>query len=573
MKLNIAGKVKNTCYYNITDNICPCNDLGCASIKFYSLLNFFVMKSKTLFRFCFLVVFAVFLNYGCNELEYEESQNSPLQELNLSSRSQLSKALSDSTLIAESEIVNNFDQIESNSIQQNSITSLVNHALQATVSAESTFPGYSVEKIKDGSRNTTVGPSYSWANNYPAGGRLPESVFLKFSSSKVHSQIDIYTSSGYPLKDYTILYRSTAAGAWINLLSVVGNTATYRTHSFADISAIEVQVRCELGPSNQYIYGRLNEVELYGPDGPTLPPISVQNGMLVFNSEADVEQAMEYLEYKYEQYSYAFVSQYAHLTDDQLADVEESTGFNDHQPYINFENQFGYSSLRAQIKAAEDIWLATTAGDETAGPDPDDSYMMEDELRTLVNANGEIKVGSTYYIFLSDGSYYTSEGSTLTLKDLNDYKSGGELPETVMFHAEEDVTYNSVYVVPPLPDCKLCKKNRGFRESGSWRFKWKVKACIGPFGAFGKAKAITKSYKKKNGRWKVRSATIGALVYGELTNWVCYPGPTIDSQYKQKRIRKVKAKVNYVSAKVASGGIKSYHYHNKVGSYSHTLTW
>lgn len=389
------------------------------------------------------------------------------------------------------------------------------------------------------------------------------------------SRIDIYTSSGYPLKDYTILYRSTTNGAWINLFSVNGNTATYRTHSFADIFAIEIQVKCELGPSHQSGYGRLNEVELYGPDGPTLPSISVQNGMLVFNSDTDVEQAMEYLEYQYGQYSDAFVSQYANLTDDQLADIEESTGFNDHQPYIDFENQYGYSSLRAQIRAAEDIWLDNTAGDSTAGPDPDDSYMMEDELRTLVNANGEIKVGSTYYLFLSDGSYYTSGSSTLALKDLNNFKPGEALPENVTFHAAEDVAYNSAYVFPPLPDCKTCKKNKGFKNASnnSWRFKYKVKVCKWPFGGSGKAKAITKSYRKKRGRWKRRSATIGVEVYGNLTTWTCYPGPNISSQFKLKRRRKVKEKVYYVNAKVASGGIRSSHYHNKVGSYSHVLTW
>ncbi len=60
----------------------------------------------------------------------------------------------------------------------------VNYARQAVVSAESTYPGYSVSRIKDGSRTTTVGPSYSWANNFPANGKLPESVFLKFTSLK-----------------------------------------------------------------------------------------------------------------------------------------------------------------------------------------------------------------------------------------------------------------------------------------------------------------------------------------------------------------------------------------------------
>jgi hypothetical protein len=45
----------------------------------------------------------------------------------------------------------------------------INYAFHAYVTAESTYPGYSVDNINDGSRTTTVGPSYSWANNFPAG--------------------------------------------------------------------------------------------------------------------------------------------------------------------------------------------------------------------------------------------------------------------------------------------------------------------------------------------------------------------------------------------------------------------
>ena len=80
----------------------------------------------------------------------------------------------------------------------------VNYARQATVSAESTFPEYSVLSIKDGSRNTQVGPAFSWANNFPAGGKLPESVFFNFTSLKTIDRVDIYTSSGYELQNYTI---------------------------------------------------------------------------------------------------------------------------------------------------------------------------------------------------------------------------------------------------------------------------------------------------------------------------------------------------------------------------------
>ncbi len=526
--------------------------------------------------FVLLSMSLVFSN--CSDPEFTvKSEVNPELELNSNLRSKLPKHILDSTRLAESLVeesrssIDNSD-LETDKSQLNAMSTLVNYALQATVTAESTYPGYSVLKIKDGSRNTTVGPSYSWANNFPAGGKLPESVFLKFNSTKTLNRIDIYTSSGYPLKNYTILYRAIPNGIWLNLLSVTGNTAVYRTHSFADIYAIEVQVRCELGPSNQSIYGRLNEVELYGPSEPTLPPITVQNGMLVFASSAAVEQAMDYLEYKYDQYSDAFASQYTSLTDDQLADIEESTGFNDEQPFIAFENQYGISSLRAQITAAEDLWLATTAGDETAGTDPDDTYMDEVELRALVNANGEIKVGSTYYVFLSDGSYYTYTGGQLPVAYLKSLNSDQALPSNIKF---VDNSYNnSVSAIIPLPDCRLVAKNKDKKANGNWRYKWKVKASNGPFYASGRAKAVTKSYRKKYGHWQKRKATIGAWVHGNIVAAVdCSTTAAIEADPVQKRRRKVKSKVSYTNGKVIRNIVIGEFWHSKVPDHIQYLTW
>lgn len=172
---------------------------------------------------------------------------------------------------------------------------------------------------------------------------------MKFSSLKTLGQIDIYTSTGFILRNYTVLFRTTSSGSWMTLFSITNNLSVMRSHIFSDTPVLEIQIRCELGPSNQSIYGRLNEVELYGPVEPTLPSFSNQNGMLVFNSTTEVDQAIEYLEYKYEQHTDAFLAQYPGLNDDQLADMEETTGFNDEQPFINFENQHGLNSLRAQI--------------------------------------------------------------------------------------------------------------------------------------------------------------------------------------------------------------------------------
>lgn len=538
------------------------------------------MKSKIYFRFSWLLLFTAVLYFGCTDLELTDKTKFPDQDFDLSSMVGLSKKLRDSTVNAESLVINSFSSIESSNSQiaQASATS-VNYALQATVTAESTYPGYSVQKIKDGSRNTTVGPSYSWANNFPAGGKLPESVFLKFTSLKAIDRIDVYTSSGYVLQNYTIQYRVTTTGSWINLVVVTGNTSVIRSHTFAAVNLLEVQIICQLGPSNQTIYGRLNEVEIYGPAEPTLPYILNENGILAFNSLSDVDQAIAYLEYKYDQYSDAFAAQYPGLTADQFADIEESSGFNDEQPYINFENQHGIYSLRALLTAQEDYWLETTAGDETAGVDPDDLYMDDYEVRALVNSEGYLKVGTIYYVFLSDDSYYTYDGGggggctecPIQLAAIKKLKPGDPLPTGVKYFKSEPTI--SIYLA--APGCRSNVKSKDFQYNSdrTWRYKWKVKASDGPFAGPGRVKAITKSYKKKNGRWKKRGAIIGAKVYGNVVSQDCTGGGVVESNYEEKRKRKIKAKVSVQNLAVKKGELRGFHSHEKVGSYYSTLTW
>ncbi|MFZ5970930.1 MAG: hypothetical protein ACOYXA_05015 [Bacteroidota bacterium] len=526
------------------------------------------MNSKKCFRFSW-ILFAITVTYfGCTELDVANKTELPSQEFDLSSRAVLSKKLRDSTINAESRILHGLSLSESS---QSDVTqassSNVNYALQATVTAESTYPGYSVQKIKDGSRNTTVGPSYSWANNFPANGKLPESVFLKFSSLKTIDRIDIYTSSGYELQNYTIQYRTATTASWVTLLTVTGNRSVFRTHSFSTISVLEIQIICQLGPPNQTIYGRLNEVEIYGPAEPPLPYFTVENGRFVFNSAVDFEQAVEYLEFKYEQYSDAFASQYPGLTDEQLSQVEESTGFNDNIPYLNFENAYGIYSLRARLAYEEEQWLANTDGE--TGFDPSEGYTDDDDEMALMNYWGEVKIGSYIYMFNQDGSYYQyydDGGCSLcvaaTTSQLRNRKDQDKLPIGVTVVKPEP----SAIIIGP-GSCENVIKSTDFvyNSARTWRMKWKIKAVNGPFGGSAHLKAITRSYKKVNGKWKKRKAQIAAYAAGTIWDGSCTYSASIETPYKSKRARKVKTK-NYYHGKVKERQILGTHHHSSVGT-------
>ncbi|MEM6829924.1 MAG: hypothetical protein AAF551_05370 [Bacteroidota bacterium] len=447
---------------------------------------------------------------------------------------------------------------------------VINHALEAKVSAESTFPGYSVDKINDGSTNTTVGGDHSWTNHHPAGGYLPESVTLTFDRPKKIHSMALYTSRGYELREYEIQYKDPNSGSWRTLFSITQNTTEYRSFGFKPREMLAVRIVCIKGPNRQDIYARLNEVEIYGY-APTLPAISTENGMLSFSSEQDVVQALDYLEYAYEQYDNAFLAQYAHLTNDEIGELEEQIGYDDERPYKDFELRYHLNSKRAELSAAEDFWLEQTDSEyPNQEENPDYQFIQDDEIRTVINANGEVKVGSNYYKFNPDGSYYQVPGAYYSeLVDLRTLKKGEQLPKHVTI--KETYEERSFW----LP-CKAARRDRGpiFNSNNSWRFDYITSIWNHPWRS--RVMAKTKSYKKRRRRWRKRRANIGAQVWGTIQLDRCDVPQYVESFYKSARRRKVKSYVPKGAGSIIrafSGEIQSFHVSNEVGSYNHVLTF
>ena len=151
--------------------------------------------------------------------------------------------------------------------EQDDVFKAANQALSASTSASSTYCSgsglhcYHSYRINDGSRNTTVGGYYSWANDWGGGISLPQWVQLDFGGTIWFNRVDLYTSQGYAIRDYDIQYWN--GSGWYNAATVNGNTSTYRKHTFSRRSASRIRVRGRSGPSNQTIYVRVNELEVY----------------------------------------------------------------------------------------------------------------------------------------------------------------------------------------------------------------------------------------------------------------------------------------------------------------------
>jgi hypothetical protein len=134
-----------------------------------------------------------------------------------------------------------------------------NLARNATITASSTYPGYSTARINDGDRNTALGESYSWANN--RNSSLPQYVTLDLPASSSIQRIDLYTTTGYVLANYDLQYWN--GSSWVNLVQVTGNQETTRSHTFAAVNTSKVRVVANRGPSHQSTYVRINELEIY----------------------------------------------------------------------------------------------------------------------------------------------------------------------------------------------------------------------------------------------------------------------------------------------------------------------
>ncbi|MBB6670108.1 discoidin domain-containing protein [Cohnella nanjingensis] len=136
--------------------------------------------------------------------------------------------------------------------------SMVNFAKGATASASNadTAGGYAAEKVNDGAATT------DWSGWATDGTSLPQWVQLDFGASRTFSRVELYTTSGYAIKDYRIQYWD--GSNWIDCLpAITGNTFDQRTHTFPMVTGSKLRVLGTSGPDIQPEYIRVNEIEVY----------------------------------------------------------------------------------------------------------------------------------------------------------------------------------------------------------------------------------------------------------------------------------------------------------------------
>lgn len=241
-------------------------------------------------------------------------------------------------------------------------------------------------------------------------------------------------------------------------------------------------------------------------------------------------------------------------TEDEYDAYADYVGFDEDNVLINFEEDLGFCSLRAKIRALETAWLDQQGdGQWDANSDPDNHFIDDDTERALLSYNAEVIIGDeergfVYYKFLDDvGNWIEVHNDDIT---------------AISQVSQGNVPTNNPNVVISRPEisnysCKDKVKEVSYAVSGSDRLKRisKVRPSFGtncnnnPCTSIlpSKVKAKTKGYRKKNGKWKAKRLWIAAGING--VNQPNNGATFVDCvqiieihKFKEKRRRNVKVK-------------------------------
>lgn len=295
---------------------------------------------------------------------------------------------------------------------------------------------------------------------------------------------------------------------------------------------------------------------------------SCSNNILVFPDWETFQQTAQQLDNAWEQGIENINSQMpSELTDEEIKNYFDQYGFNEDQPYIDFETLYNFCSLRADLAQKEEAWLSVRTDEEDwnevvlTDPDPDNHFIWDEE-RPLLNAQNEVivknengediiyKFYEAGYVEIKNNNYEdlrqlnSESGPTYELNDAYFIPSQAQANGDISPYVPGDTSqpWPPVYYEPDYGYCLDDNRHVKYFEpvNGEKRIKTTVKfRGDTPFGN-AKVKAKTKHY---NDAWLVgwiagpsqisaKVAAIGGLDCGEGF----FPSPQTKSGYRTKVI-------------------------------------
>ncbi len=264
-----------------------------------------------------------------------------------------------------------------------------------------------------------------------------------------------------------------------------------------------------------------NDLLLGDIDSGTYPGVAYHDGILEFADLDHYKDMITQLEDEMELHNANFFDDPARVTlsDDDVNALAENQGFDEYAPLRDFENYFGFYSMRQDAETAEIAWMNNSVLSSTT--DPDKNYPEDSEItRTVLNTDAEIKIALQSH----SSTFESSSGCCRT----NDRKFG---------YATLNNDQNQVKYVGSFHGAHLLLGTR--------------------------IVARTKNFKKKsNGKWKKWATSCRAQIGGSVVDENCGSATPFATGYKPaKRRRSFESRrMEWVQfSKITSSGMGSSH--------------
>lgn len=233
------------------------------------------------------------------------------------------------------------------------------------------------------------------------------------------------------------------------------------------------------------------------------------------------------------------------FTDDEVEAFYEAQAFDEDGIFIGFEEQYSFCSLRRHIAILEDDWIASQGdGDWDINDDPDNHFIDEESIRTLLNSGTEVAIGNIESFVIYK---FTSFHSWIEIHN-QDYNALQQINLTGVVPANNP---NVIEVVTNSDPSFSCKDDGDFRRfvnyPGKTRIKTVNKYNTQSFLSNGKVKTKTKYYRKKFGIWRRGKTTIGVSLVSDVPLLCAATGQPPAGVSKSAKRSKVKIRweINY----------------------------
>lgn len=251
--------------------------------------------------------------------------------------------------------------------------------------------------------------------------------------------------------------------------------------------------------------------------------------LLEFSSIEHYEATITSLETQMEQHEDAFLAAWSSLSDDDLNAKEDEIGFVDHQPLIDFENEYNIpSTLRQVFVAAEQQWLNNA--DLVVENSPSLTYPFGMAELTLLNTDGMVKIGDNIIQLTKRGFVQIANLDIATVIRI---KNGD------MSALQEPSVTTSIEDGGGKGECTNWKGKDYPHEyvSGSRKVIKHVHFHSYPWKGVGSAE-IT-SYKKQGSSWKKYKMDLGVAVQTDFRDNNCSNTLMMWSGWKYKKAKSI----------------------------------